>query len=326
MLLAAAAGTVMLGTLYPLALDALGLGKVSVGAPYFDAVFVPAIAPALFLMGVGPIARWQKASLPELAVRLRWAFSVSLVTALVLPLVLGRWSPLVSFGLALAAWIAATSAVSVWESVRQGATAAGAWRQFAGTPRAFHGMVLAHLGMAVLIVGVTVVKGYESQKDVRMEAGDTVEVGGYVFRFEGVSKVAGPNYVADRVTMQVTRNGKYVTTLYPSKRSYISQQKPMTEAAIDPGFTRDLYATLGDALSATAWLVRVQHKPFLSWIWGGVLLMALGGLLAASDRRYRLAARGWREEQQVTDTRGQRATPEVALQNAIQLTQQADRG
>jgi cytochrome c-type biogenesis protein CcmF len=204
-LLAAATGTVMLGTLYPLALDALGVGKISVGAPYFDAVFVPVIAPALFLIGVGPIARWKKASLPEIAVRLRWAFAVSLAIAFVLPFTLGRWSPLASFGLALAAWILATSAVSVWDRIKHSSTAAGAWRRLAGTSPAFYGMLLAHVGMAALIVGVTVVKGYEMQKDVRMEAGDTVEVGGYVFRFDSVTKVAGPNYVADQATIQVTK-------------------------------------------------------------------------------------------------------------------------
>ena len=325
-LLAAATGTVMLGTLYPLALDALGLGKISVGAPYFDAVFVPVIAPALFLIGVGPVARWKKASLPEIAVRLRWAFGVSVATAILLPFTLGRWSPLVSFGLALAAWILATSAMSVWDKVRHSATAASAWRRLAGTSPAFYGMVLAHVGMAALIFGVTVVKGYESQKDVRMEVGDTVEVGGYIFRFDGVTKVGGPNYVADRATMQVTRAGKNVTTLYPSKRSYFSQQKPMTEAAIDPGFTRDLYATLGDPLGATAWLVRVQHKPFVNWIWGGALLMALGGLLAASDRRYRIAARGLREEQYVTAARAPQGVPGHAGQQPLPLKEEVDRG
>jgi cytochrome c-type biogenesis protein CcmF len=320
-LLAAATGTVMLGTLYPLALDALGLGKVSVGPPYFDAVFVPVMAPVLFLIGVGPIARWKKATLPELAVRLRWAFAVSVVTALVLPFTLGRWSPMVSFGLALALWIAATSAVSVWDRARA-ATTGSAWRQLAGASSAFYGMVLAHVGVAVLIVGVTVVKGYESQKDVRMEAGDTVEVGGYVFRFEGVDRVPGPNYVATRATIAVTRSGKQVTTLYPSKRTYLSQQdRPMTEAAIDSGFTRDLYATLGDALSATTWVVRVQHKPFVGWIWGGALLMALGGLLAASDRRYRLSVRGRYEERPARAARALQGTPEVAARKGMALTQ-----
>jgi cytochrome c-type biogenesis protein CcmF len=206
------------------------------------------------------------------------------------------------------------------------ATAAGGRRKGAGIPRAFHGMVLAHVGMAVLIVGVTVVKGYESQKDVRMEAGDTVEVGGYVFRFDGVANVAGANYTAARATIRVTRSGEEVTTLYPAKRSYFSQRKPMTESAIDSGFTRDLYATLGDELNATTWIVRVQHKPFVNWIWGGALLMALGGLFAASDRRYRLATRGWREAQYATAARELRATPEVAAQQTIPLKPEADNG
>jgi len=307
-LLAVATGTVMLGTLYPLALDALGLGKVSVGPPYFDAVFVPVMAPALFLMGVGPIARWKKASLPDLAVRLRWALGVSLAIALLLPFTLGEWNPMVSFGLALAVWIVATSAVSLWDRVKHATTGASVWTRLAGTSRAFHGMLLAHVGVAILVLGITLVTGYESEKDVRMEPGDTVELAGYTFLFRNVSEVAGPNYVASRATMEVTRNGARVTTLYPEKRRYRMREKPMTEAAIDPGFTSDLYVTLGDQLNATAWLVRVRHKPFVDWIWGGALLMALGGFLAASDRRYRVAARARRETEYAVAARGPQAT------------------
>jgi cytochrome c-type biogenesis protein CcmF len=134
-----------------------------------------------------------------------------------------------------------------------------------------------------------------------MEAGDTVELSGYVFRFDGVTQVQGPNYVAAQATIEVTKSGKTVATLYPSKRTYLSQQKPMTEAAIDPGFLRDLYATLGDPLSANTWLVRVLYKPFLNWLWAGVALMAFGGLLAAGDRRYRLAARSRREQHELIE-------------------------
>ncbi len=282
-LLAVATATVMLGTIYPLALDALGLGKVSVGSPYFDTVFLPVMAPALFLIGVGPIARWKKAHLPELAVRLRWAFGVSLAMGLALPFTFGAWSALVAFGVALALWILATTALSVWERVGTRATSA------------FYGMVLAHAGMAVLILGITMVKGYEAEKEVRMELGDTVALSGYVFRFDGVRQVQGPNYVAAQATLQVTKGGKAVATLYPSKRTYLSQQKPMTEAAIDAGVARDLYATLGDALDANTWLVRVQYKPFLNWLWAGIALMSFGGLLAAADRRYRLALPARRE-------------------------------
>ncbi len=295
--LVVAMGTVMLGTLYPLVLDALGLGKISVGPPYFQAVFVPLMAPALFLMGVGPITRWKKASVPELAVRLRWALGVSLATGLLLPFAMGSWSPLVGFGLALAAWILATSAVSLLERVKHAGGGVAALRaRLAGTPRSYYGMLLAHVGVAVFVVGVTLVLGYESQKDVRMEPGDTVELAGYTFRFGGVRQVDGPNYIAARARIDVTRDGKPVTTLLPEKRRYRIQENPMTEAAIDSGITGDLYVSLGDALEGDAWLVTVQRKPFVTWIWGGCLLMALGGLLAVSDRRYRVAARARDEE------------------------------
>ncbi|TMH38674.1 MAG: heme lyase CcmF/NrfE family subunit [Betaproteobacteria bacterium] len=287
---AAAAGSVFLGTLYPLALDASGLGKISVGPPYFETVFVPLMAPALFLMGIGPLARWKKASLPDIAARLRWAFAASLVAALAIPFAMGRWSALVALGMLLAAWVAASGGVQLYEKVRNAAGGTSAWARLRSAPRATYGMLLAHFGVAVFVVGVTLVKGYESERDVRMEPGDTAELGGYTFRLDGVRDVQGPNYAAARAQVQVSRNGRAVTTLYPEKRIYTVQNMPMTEAAIDPGFTRDLYVSLGDSVSATAWIVRVQHKPFIDWIWGGCLLMALGGAIAASDRRYRVAA------------------------------------
>jgi len=293
---AAAAGSVLLGTLYPLALDASGLGKISVGPPYFETVFVPLMAPALFLMGVGPLARWKKASIPDLATRLRWAFAASLAAGVVLPFAMGRWSALVAFGLLLAAWVAASGVVQLYEKIRNAAGGTSAWSRLRSTPRATYGMLLAHFGVAVFVTGVTLVKGYDSERDVRMEPGDTVELGGYTFRLDGVRDVQGPNYVAARAQIQVDKNRRAVTTLYPEKRIYTVQNMPMTEAAIDPGFTRDLYVSLGDAVSATAWIVRVQHKPFVDWIWGGCLLMALGGAVAASDRRYRVAARRSQEQ------------------------------
>ena len=293
---AAAAGTVFLGTIFPLAMDALNLGKYSVGPPYFEIVFVPLMAPALFLMGIGPLARWKKANLPDIAARLRWALMVSLVGALAIPFAMGRFSALVAFGLLLAAWVAASGIVQLYEKIGNAANGASAWARLRNTPRATYGMLLAHFGVAVFVVGVTLVKGYESERDVRMEPGDTVELGGYTFRLDGVRDVRGPNYVAARAQIQVSRGGRAVTALYPEKRIYTVQNMPMTEAAIDPGFTRDLYVSLGDSVSATAWIVRVQHKPFIDWIWGGCLLMALGGAIAASDRRYRVAARRSQEQ------------------------------
>ena len=293
---AAAAGTVFLGTIFPLAMDALNLGKYSVGPPYFEIVFVPLMAPALFLMGIGPLARWKKASLPDIAARLRWAFAASLVAALAIPFAMGRWGVLVALGMLLAAWVAASGVVQLYEKVRNAAGGTSAWARLRSTPRATYGMLLAHFGVAVFVTGVTLVKGYDTERDVCMEPGDTAELGGYTFRLDGVRDVRGPNYVAARAQIQVSRNGRAVTTLYPEKRIYTVQNMPMTEAAIDPGFTRDLYVSLGDSVSATAWIVRVQHKPFIDWIWGGCLLMALGGALAASDRRYRLAARRPQEQ------------------------------
>jgi cytochrome c-type biogenesis protein CcmF len=288
-LLLAAAGSVLLGTLYPLFLDALGLGKISVGPPYFETVFVPLMAPALFLMGVGPLARWKQASLPELAQRLKWAFGVSLVAALLLPLTMGKWTPLASFGLLLALWIVAASAVMLAARLKQ---TPGPWRaRLRAQSLSYYGMLAAHTGMAVFVVGVTLVKTYEAEKDVRLAIGDTVELGGYQFRFDALNDVQGPNYVAARGTFSVTRNGAAVDTMFPEKRIYNVQKNPMTEAAINTGFTRDLYVSLGEAVDNKAWVVRVQVKPFVDWIWGGCVLMALGGLLAVFDRRYRVAAR-----------------------------------
>jgi cytochrome c-type biogenesis protein CcmF len=150
-------------------------------------------------------------------------------------------------------------------------------------------MVLAHIGVAVFVVGVTLVKGYDAEKDASLREGDSVELGKYVFRLEQVSSVTGPNYRAAQAKVVVSKDGRQVTTLYPERRIYSVQKQVMTEAAIEPGFTRDLYVSLGDPVEGNAWLVRVQHKPFVDWIWGGCLIMGLGGLLAASDRRYRLA-------------------------------------
>ena len=168
-LLVVAAGSVLLGTLYPLFLDALGLGKISVGPPYFEAVFVPLMTPAIFLMGIGPMARWKQASLPELAVRLRWALAVSVVTALVVPAVMGKWTPLASFGLLLACWIFVTAFINL--RTRLGGGAGGLMAMIRAQPRSYYGMLVAHCGVAVFIIGVTLVKGYEVERDVRMAPG-----------------------------------------------------------------------------------------------------------------------------------------------------------
>jgi len=289
-LLVVAAGSVFLGTLYPLFIDALGLGKLSVGPPYFETVFVPLMAPALFLMGVGPAARWKQASLPELAVRLKWAFAVSVAGALLLPLTLGKWTPLASFGILLALWILSSSVATLIARMKQ-TPVPSLGAKLRAQSRSYYGMLLAHAGVAVFVVGVTMVKSYEAEKDVRMAIGDTVELGGYSFRFDALNDVKGPNYMAARGTITVTSGASPVGMMYPEKRVYNVQKNAMTEAAINTGFTRDLYVSLGEPVDDKAWVVRVQVKPFVDWIWGGCVLMALGGLLAVLDRRYRVAAR-----------------------------------
>ena len=280
-LLMVAAGSVLLGTLYPLIIDALGLGKLSVGPPYFNSVFMPLMLPLLFLMAVGPLARWKQADARDMAQRLRVAAVIALGAGAGLPLLIGTWSPLVALGLLLAVWIVASSAFQVQARLKSG------W-----PPRSYWGMHAAHVGIAVFVVGVTLVKGYEVEKDVRMAVGETVELGGYTVKLLGVKQVPGPNYTAQRGDVELSKNGQVVNRLYPEKRSYFSSQMPMTETAIDSGFSRDLYVSLGEPLNARGeapvWSVRVYYKPFIVWIWGGCLLMAFGGTLAASDRRYRM--------------------------------------
>ncbi len=284
-MLLAACGSVLLGTLYPLFLDALELGKISVGPPYFDSVFIPVMTPLVFLMGVGPLSRWKEASLPDLVLRLRWAMGVSVVSALVVPLATGEWKPGVSFGLLLAFWIVSTTVVNLRERVR-----GRGFAQLARQPRAFWGMTLAHLGIAVFIVGVTLVKGYETERDVKMNVGDTVTVAGYTFRFDGVTDRKGPNYQAVRGAVNVSRKGAFVETLYPEKRTYNAGGMPMTNAAIDSGPFGDIYVSMGEPVDDGAWVIRVYSKPFIIWIWSGFILMAIGGLLALLDRRYRTSA------------------------------------
>jgi cytochrome c-type biogenesis protein CcmF len=289
-LLVVAAGAVLLGTLYPLVLDALGKGKISVGPPYFDAVFVPLMAPALFLMGIGPLARWRSAQVGDLARRLRWAAGVSLASALVAPFVLGHWTPMIGFGLLLGAWVASTAVANLVIRLREN-RAPSLRQRLAAQPGSYYGMLLAHFGVAVFTFGVTVVGGFQVEKDLRMEPGDVTEIAGMTVRFDGVQNARGPNYTAARGTLLLTRDGKTLATLRPERRNYTVSRMPMTETAIDRGFMRDLYVSLGEPLSETAWSVRVYYKPLVGWIWGGCVLMALGGALAVLDRRYRVQRR-----------------------------------
>ncbi|MCM8613977.1 heme lyase CcmF/NrfE family subunit [Accumulibacter sp.] len=294
-LLVVACASVLLGTLYPLLIDALGAGKLSVGPPYFDAVFVPLMLPAVFLMGVAPFVRWKQADLGELLRTLRWAFLTAALVGAGAPFLAGGWKPLVALSLLLAAWIVCSTLLNIYQRVQATRAGKALLPTLSRQPRSFYGMHLAHLGIAVFIVGVAMVGGYQTEKDVRMDVGDTVSVGGYVFRFNGVRQQQGPNYRALVGDVELIRDGRTLRKMYPEKRFYVASSMPMTEAAIDTGLLRDVYVSLGEPIDKSrpeaAWAVRVYHKPFVDWIWGGCVLMAIGGLVAMTDRRYRIKVR-----------------------------------
>ncbi|NBO88504.1 MAG: heme lyase CcmF/NrfE family subunit [Betaproteobacteria bacterium] len=278
-LLVVATGAVLLGTIYPLVIDALNLGKLSVGPPYFNLVFAPLMVPLLFIMIPGTVARWREAKLSELVVELRWVGCLALLVGNVAPLAFGTWSVGTALGWTLGAWVGLGT---LWQVVQR-------LRKPGRIPASFWGMHLAHLGMAVLVVGVTGVKSFEVERDVRMGLGDEVTIAPYTFRLVDMKNVQGPNYRAVRAEVHVLRNGQPLEVLSPEKRNYFSTAMPMTEAAIDSGFMRDLYVSLGDRLEGERpeWSMRVYYKPFVPWLWGGVLLMVFGGVAAALDRRYR---------------------------------------
>ena len=289
-LLVVAAGTVLLGTLYPLLIDALGLGKLSVGPPYFNTVFVPLFIPLLVLMALGPLTAWKQADLRAVLRRMPGVLVVALLAGVGFAALLGEMKLKAVLGIGLATWVAGGIVMTIADRLRI-ASGAGIAAALLRQPRAWYGMHLAHLGIAVVVVGITVVTNYESEKDVRMNPGDTVSIGGYELRMLAVKKSNGPNYRALTGDVEMSRNGQRLRVLNPEKRFYNSSAMPMTEAAIDTSLLRDIYVSLGEELEDGAWTVRVYYKPMVDWIWGGAFLMALGGLLAVLDRRYRLGAR-----------------------------------
>ncbi len=274
-LLLAALATVLLGTLYPLILDAFGLGKISVGPPYFNAVFVPMMAPVLLLLGIAPWMRWGSESLPELLPRVRWQAVGAVLAGLALPFAFAEWKWQAALGLTLAAWIIfATVSGLVARRRSAGSLPLSAW-----------GMGCAHVGLAVGIIGMGLVSGYESEKTVAMQPGDSAGLGRYEFIFRGAEEVPGPNFSAMRGTVELKKEGRAVATLLPEKRIYAKSKMTMTEAAIRYGFAGDVYVAMGEPLPGGTWSMQLYLKPFVGWLWGGALLMALGGLLAAAGVR-----------------------------------------
>jgi cytochrome c-type biogenesis protein CcmF len=268
-------GSVLLGTIYPLLIDALSLGKISVGPPYFNSVFVPIMIPVLFLIAMGPLANWKKTDFQAIVKRLWLAAVLGLLAGALIPWVMGQWTYMTGLGFLLAFWVFGSIVLQVIKQLKSGKATASFWA-----------MQLGHLGIAVFVIGVVMVSSYQEEKDVRMQAGDVVTVGSYQIKLLGVQSVQGPNYDAVRGDFELSSPAGKV--LQPEKRNYFSSAMPMTEAAIDGGLTRDIYISLGEPLDNHAWAVRVYYKPFVDWIWGGCLLMALGGVFAVFDKRYRL--------------------------------------
>jgi cytochrome c-type biogenesis protein CcmF len=288
-LLVVAAVSVLLGTLYPLAMDALGLGKISVGPPYFNSVFIPLTAPLAALVGLGALARWKQDSFHRLWPRVRIPLVVSLVLGIgYVALAMPEFMWPAAVGMVLAVWVVATTFTGLKEKLQNRRSL---WQGLRSVPRGYYGMTVGHLGLAVFVVGITLTSLYSMEKDVRLAPGETFEMAGYSFSFQGVREFEGPNYTASEGVVDVTRDGEPVASMFPEKRVYRVQTNPMTEAAIDAGLTRDLFVALGEPLDNGAWALRLYHKPFIRWIWLGALIMAIGGLIASTDRRYRQLAR-----------------------------------
>jgi len=285
-LLVVTAASILLGTLYPLVIDALGLGKISVGPPYFNAVFIPLMAPLAFVVGLGMLLRWKKDSIRQLALRVRWIIAICVIGGMLLPLLMPFYSWAAVLGLTLALWTVAMTGLSFVD--RLGAKGFS-WQRMLTIPAGFYGMTLAHLGIAVFVTGITLTSIYSVEKDVRMAPDETIDMSGYIFEFKGVTETTGPNYMAQQAFVTVSHEGKEVAKLEPQKRVYQVQTMPMTEAAIDAGLFRDLFVAIGEPLGDQgAWSLRIYYKAFIRWIWLGAVFMAAGGLCAAFDRRYRV--------------------------------------
>ena len=288
-ILVVVAASILLGTLYPLALDALGSGKISVGPPYFNSVFVPLTIPLAILVGIGAMTRWKHDEFKRIWQHTYLLLAVSLVVGIAIPAIFFSFNLQAAIGMVLAVWVVLTTVkgfVLRFENKKINL------QTLKKVPLGFYGMTVAHMGIAVFIVGITLTSIYSEEKDVRMEPGDSYTLGGYTFQFDGVKTTPGPNYNSQRGHLTVSQDEKQLTTLQPEKRVYRVQQNPMTEAAIDAGLTRDLFVALGDPRGEKgAWSIRLYYKPFIRWIWLGAIFMAIGGLLAASDRRYRMAGK-----------------------------------
>lgn len=271
--------TVLLGTTYPLLIDGLGLGKLSVGAPYFNAVFVPLMLPLLLLMGIGIHLRWQGETGSALWQQLKSPLCLSLgIVGLTVILHQTGWSLLLLVGLALAIWVIVSTLMLVYLRYRSGRRPG----------QAFWGMVIAHIGVAVTVLGISISTGFGIQADVELHPGERYALAGYTVEFVHEQGIKGPNYTGSEAKFLV-KKGNYIYDIYPQKRLYAVSKMPMTESAIDVSPWRDIYVALGEPIGKQSWSVRIYYKPLIRWIWGGGFLILMGGFLALTDRRYYLS-------------------------------------
>ena len=277
--------TVLFGTLFPLIVDALGMGKVSVGPPYFNAVFVPLMALLVPVMGMGPVSRWKRDNLSRWRGELLIPTVVAVLCGVTLPLLHAPYNIWVALAVLLSSWLLLGLLKDFWQRLRNASGTASGLRRL--TP-SYCGMVIAHLGFAACVIGIVATSQYSVEQDLKMEPGDSQEVAGYEFRFIELAQVRGPNFVADEARFEVTQNGEWVANLNPQKRRYLASGSIMTEAAIDPGMFRDLFVAMGEPVGTSgAWAMRLHYKPMVRWMWLGAILMAVGAFAAAADKRYR---------------------------------------
>ena len=286
-LLMTALCVVLLGTLLPLVHKQLGLGSISIGAPFFDQMFLIIMTPFALLLGIGPLVKWRRDQFSAIRMPVIASVIIMLIAGFALPYLLqDKLTVSAVLGTMMTVIIVL---LSLYEMHQRATYRDTFWRGMTKLSRSHWGMILAHLGVAMTVWGIAFSQNYSIERDVRMNVGDTVQIAGYDFTFKGISDANGPNYVGGKAQIDISRDGKHETTLYAEKRLYTVSKMPMTEAAIDWGFSRDLYAALGEKLDNNAWALRLYYKPFIRWIWLGGLFMALGGVLCMFDRRYRFS-------------------------------------
>ncbi|WP_153446605.1 heme lyase CcmF/NrfE family subunit [Vibrio algicola] len=286
-LLIAALVVVMIGTLLPLVHKQIGMGSVSIGAPFFNSLFTWLIVPFSIILGIGPLIRWKRDNLSSVKMPILLSAVISVVLAVVIGLMSAeQFKPLATLGWFLAIWIVSMHCFELYQrATHRHSFMVGITK----LQRSHWAMMLGHIGLAVTIIGIAMVQNYSIERDVRLEPGQTFDIQGYQFHFDGLRDHDGPNYEGFIADFTITDDGKFVNTLHAEKRYYHTAGSMMTEAAIDAGLTRDLYIAMGEKLDGTdnAWAVRIYYKPFIRWIWLGAIFMAIGGILAISDKRYR---------------------------------------